>query len=94
VVPDCRKLGLGRQIVVASWAVARWLGVRAAFVLAGTRSGQDHALCRLGARPIDGLPLFPAPKFDDELRLLHFDVSNPPEPMQKRIDEMAMLLRL
>jgi hypothetical protein len=44
VVPECRKHGLGRQIILASWAVARWLGVKTAFVLAGTRDGQDHAV--------------------------------------------------
>ena len=94
VVPDCRKHGLGRKIIIASWTVARWLGVKTALVLAGTRNSQDQALCRLGARPVDGLPLVPAPRFDDELRLLYFDISNPSEPMQKRIDEVAMLLRL
>ena len=93
VVPECRK-GLGTRIVAASWAIAQWLSLEAAFVLAGTRQKQDCALIRMGARAIDGLPLFPSDTFDDDLRVLYFDVSHPSDWMAKQIDQMTSMLKL
>jgi Acetyltransferase (GNAT) domain len=93
VTPDCRGR-LGPQIVAASWALARWLSVEIAFVLAGTRDKQDVALVRMGARAISGLPVFPATLFDDELRLLYFNVMHPSEPMQRQMNEAAAALNL
>jgi hypothetical protein len=91
VVPECRG-ELGRRLVVTSWAVARWLDVEVAFVLAGTRQKQDLALIRMGARAIHGLPLFPSDIFDDELRLLYFDVLHPSQSMLRQMFEAAALL--
>ena len=85
---------LGHRIVMASWAVARWLGFDVAFVLACTCEKQDLALIRFGARAIRGLPLFPSRISDDTLRLLYFDVSHPEESMRRRIDEAAEALNL
>jgi Acetyltransferase (GNAT) domain len=93
VVPEYRGK-LGPRIVAASWAVARWLSVEIAFVLAGTRQGQDRALVHMGARAISGLPLFPAEVLDDDLRLLYFDVSHPSESMRKQMLEIATVLNL
>jgi hypothetical protein len=93
VVPECRGL-LGRQIVVAAWAVARWLSFRTAFVLAFTCQKQDHALIRMGARPVPGLSLFPSTISNDQCRLLYFDVWHPSEWMEKQIAEMTDALKL
>jgi hypothetical protein len=93
VVPECRGR-LGARIAAASWTVARWLSVEIAFVLAGTRQKQDLALIRLGARPIAGLPLFASEVFDDDLRLLYFDVLHPSEWMGRQMLETAAALRL
>jgi N-acyl-L-homoserine lactone synthetase len=93
VVPEYRGR-LGSRIVAASWAVARWLSIEIAFVLAGTRQKQDRALIRMGARPVSGLPLFPSEVFDDDLRLLYFDVSHPPESMRTQMLEIATVLNL
>jgi len=93
VVPECRK-GLGPGIVAASWAVARWLSAKTSFVLAGTRQKQDRALTRLGARAVDGLPLLRSEIFDDDLRLLYFDVATPSPWMEKQIAELTGALKL
>lgn len=93
VMPECRGT-LGPHIVAASWAVASWLAVEVAFVLVGARSKQDLALIRMGARAVSGLPVFPSERFDDELRLLYFDVFHPCPSMQRRMMEAATDLKL
>ena len=93
VVPEFRG-ELGSRMVAASWAVARWLSMEIAFVMAGTRQKQDLALARMGARPVTAVPLLGSEVFDDELRLLYFDVSHPAESMRKRMDEEAAALDL
>ena len=93
VVPEFRG-SLGSRIVAASWAVARWLCFEKAFVLACTCEKQDILLMRMGARPISGLPLFASRISHDQFRLLHFDVLNPGELMQKKIAEIATVLNI
>jgi hypothetical protein len=93
VVRECRGL-LGRQIVVAAWAVARRLSFPTALVLAVTCQKQDLALIRMGARPVPGLRLFPSTISNDQCRLLYFDVWHPSEWMEKQITEMTDALKL
>jgi hypothetical protein len=93
VVPECRG-ELGPRLVAASWAVAHWLGIEFAFVLAGTRQKQDLALIRMGARAIRGFPLFHSSVWDDELRLLYFDVLHPPRSIQKQMIVASALLNV
>lgn len=93
VVPEFRG-ALGGQIVAASGAVIRWLCIRIAFVLAATCRKQDVALIRMGARPINGLPLIASPFSNDKCRLLYFDLMYPSPWMEKRINEMTDALRL
>jgi hypothetical protein len=85
---------LGRSVVAATWAVARWLSIDVTFVLAGTRRRQDIALSRMGARPVSGLRVFPSRTFDDELRLLYFDVARPSLAMLEHMDRAAEALGL
>jgi hypothetical protein len=92
VVPECRG-ELGPRMVAASWVVARWLDAEVALVLAGTRQKQDLALVRMGAHPVRGLPLLVSEVFDDELRILYFDVPHPPQAMLRSMAEVSHLLR-
>lgn len=94
VVPEFRQHNLGRSIFMLSWFVGRALGMKGAFLLAGTRDSQDKALCRLGARPVDRCPLIPAPKFSDDLRLLYVDVAHPSDTTLRRIHDATARLSL
>jgi hypothetical protein len=93
VVPEWRG-ELGPHLVAASWAVARWLAVDTAFVLACTSGKQDLALIRLGAHAIRGLSLFTSRISDEELRLLYFDVSHPSAWMRRQTIEAETVLSL
>jgi hypothetical protein len=94
VEPEFRKHGLGFYIAAASWAVGRWLRIHTGFVMAGIRDGQDKLLIKIGARPVDGFPLIPSEEFDDELRVLYFDVEHPPDSTLRWIDRAAAVLRI
>ena len=91
VAPDCRNLGLGPRVVAAAWALARSLGMHTAFVFAGIRYGQDRMLCRMGALPVKGVATLPGGAIDDDLRLLYFNVANPPTMIRKKMVQ-AMLI--
>lgn len=87
-----RNLGLGPRVVAAAWALAQSMNMQSAFVMAGTRQCQDDLLCRMGARPVLGIPLIPAMIIDDELRLLHFNMRVPVHRTLKRISARTSLL--
>jgi hypothetical protein len=93
VLPEFRG-DLGPRLVAATWAVARWLSMDVAFVMAGTRQKQDLALIRMGARPVSDIPLVQSEVFDDELRLLCFNVRQPSQSMRQHIGEAAAALQL
>jgi hypothetical protein len=59
------------------------------FVMASMHQKQDLALIRMGARPVSGLPPVRSPITDDELRLLCFNVPQPPPSMRQHMDEAA-----
>ena len=94
VSPEYRNLGLGPRVVAAAWALAKSLGLRTAFVLAGTRHGQDRQLCRMGAQPVPGFPVFPAGHIADDIRLLKFDIAIPAEVTRKKIERARMPIPL
>ena len=83
VHPLYRKSGLAWKLVGTSWAVARCLGTKFAFVMAGTRDCQDSALARMGARPVEDAPMIISEIYDDVLRLLYFDVTKPNASMRR-----------
>ena len=62
--------------------------------MAGTRQKQDLALTRMGARPLNAVPFVRSEVFDDDLRLMYFDVLRPPQFMRRHIDEAAEALNL
>lgn len=93
VVPEFRG-GMGPRIVAAAWAVSRWLSLEFVFVMAGTRQRQDLALIRMGAQALSDVGLVRSGVFDDELRLLYFDVQRPRPFMCSHIDQAAVALHL
>jgi hypothetical protein len=64
------------------------------FVVAGTRDHQDIALMRMGARPVNGIQTVSSELFDDDLRLLYFDMIRPTSSTQHRMRSAAAILNL
>jgi Acetyltransferase (GNAT) domain len=93
VTPELRGRGLGFHLVAASWAVGRWLGTRTGFVAAGTHDDQDRMLIKMGAQSVD-VPIISSHEFDDDLRVLHFDVQHPSESMVRWVDHITTALGL
>ena len=91
VAHEYRNLGLGPRVVAAAWALAQRLEMRIGFVLACTRHGQDHLLCRMGARPVEGVGLIPAGIIDDSLRLLYFNMCLPAHVSLERMGERNVI---
>lgn len=94
VALEFRNQGLGPRVVAGGWIVAQILGMHRGFVLACTRDSQDKLLCRMGAKPVDGIALVPARVINDSLRLLYFDASNPAYITQRRMDRSTIPLDL
>lgn len=84
VAPEFRSLGLGPRVVAATWLFAIHLNMGAALVLAATRHGQDQLLSRMGATPVEGVPLIPAVAIAEEMLLLWFDLRYPPPKILTR----------
>jgi hypothetical protein len=93
VAKDFRSLGLGPRAVAASWALVHSFGRHICFVLAGTRSGQDKLLCRLGAQPVHDVPTLPACDVNDEVRLMYFN-GDPPKVIRKNFERAMQVLGL
>jgi Acetyltransferase (GNAT) domain len=93
VTPEFRG-ELGPRLAAAAWALARSLSMDIALVMAGTWQKQDLALIRMGARPVNGVPLVSSETFRGKLRLLYFDVVRPTAFMQRRIERAAADLKL
>jgi hypothetical protein len=85
---------LGRSLAAGLWAASRGLSMDWAIALAGTRDRQDAALIRMGGCPVPSLPTIPSPDFDDELRMLYFNLARPSELMRKQMDEAASMMNL
>jgi hypothetical protein len=80
--------------VAGIWAVGLWLGYDHVVALAGTSDGQDRALIRTGAFPMEGLPPLPVPEWDDEVRALVFPLKAPAPRFGTLIMNMAFALGL
>jgi len=74
VDPDHRGQTVGRYLMAGVYGVAQWLGIRTILGWSGTHERQDRAFMSMGWMPVAGFPTFPAPQFDDEVRLMVFDV--------------------
>lgn len=93
VAPEFRG-ELGPRLAAAAWALARSLSMDIALVMAATWQKQDLALIRMGARPVNGVPLASSETFRGKLRLLYFDVARPTDFMRRRIERATADLKL
>jgi GNAT superfamily N-acetyltransferase len=94
VDPEHRGRTLGRYLMSGVYATARWLGLRTVLGWSGTHDRQDRAFMSMGWMPMADFPTFPAPQFDDEVKLMYFDVTNM-KPVQADLSfRMAELLSL
>ena len=94
VVPDYRTTVVATRLILAMWAVVRWLGARHALGMAGTRDGQDQMLLRMGGRAAPGFAPIPSQRFGQSIAAVWFDLTCPPARFATVIDEMAVRLRL
>jgi N-acyl-L-homoserine lactone synthetase len=83
---------LGKNVVAASWVMARNLGYTMVICATGTRDNQAVMAQRLGSRPIPGFDLIPSEVFNDQLMLLYTDLTNPSEKMLPLLEKMEQLL--
>ena len=90
VEPEERGRHLGRYLMSGVYATARVLKLKMILGLSGTHERQDLAFMSMGWKPVEGFPLIPAPKFNDDLRFIYFDV----EKMNRRETQMSLILQL
>ena len=90
VEPEERGKHLGRYLMSGVYATARVLKLKTILGLSGTHDRQDLAFMSMGWKPVEGFPLIPAPKFNDDLRFIYFDV----ETMNRRETQMSLILQL
>lgn len=83
---------LGKNVVAASWVMARAMNYSMVVCATGTRDNQAVMAQRLGSKPIPGFDLIPSAVFNDQLMLLYTDLYNPPEAMLPLLEKMSLLL--
>ena len=89
VEPEERGKHLGRYLMSGVYATARAFNVKTILGLSGTHERQDLAFMSMGWKRVEGFPLIPAPKFNDDLRFIYFDVGK----MNRRETEMSHILQ-
>lgn len=94
VAPAARGATLGRNLLVSTWVVGRWLNKRYLFGAIGVRDGQVKMCARSGGQAAPATaPIF-VEEYDDELSLMYFDLSNPPSGVAAQLDRVERLLGL
>jgi N-acyl-L-homoserine lactone synthetase len=94
VHPDFRGSRVSLGLAAGMMAIADHLNFKTMIAMAGTHDGQDRYLMHMGLLPLPGIPLVKAPEFDDELRIVHYDVSQPPNSLVRRwYSKMESLLK-
>ena len=84
---------LGRQLLFAYWALARSIGGSHIFGAAGSRDGQIAMIQRAGGRVAD-IPPQHVPEYADELRVVYFELDNPPPFVLAQLPATLRRLRL
>jgi len=94
VAPEARGTAVGRTLVVAAWAIGRWLDKRRLVATVGNRDGQATMLTRYGGQffPLCGPRYFA--EYDDELAPMYFDLDQPPGRVASQLPLVAQLLKL
>jgi hypothetical protein len=92
VAPSARGASLGRNLLVSTWVVGRWLNKRCLFGAIGVRDGQVKMCARSGGQTAPAAaPVF-VEEYDDELCLMYFDLPNPPAGVAAQLDRVERLL--
>lgn len=84
---------LGRQLLFAYWAIARSIGGSHIFGAAGSRDGQIEMIKKAGGCVAD-IPPVSVPEYADELRIVYFELDNPPPFVLAQLPATLHLLRL
>ena len=71
------------------YATARAFHLKALLGLSGTNEKQHLAFMSMGWKLAEGFALIPAPRFNDELRFIYFDVGK----MRQRETAMSHILQ-
>ncbi len=94
VAPSARGACLGRNLLVSTWVVGRWLNKRCLFGAIGVRDGQVKMCARCGGQTAPATaPVF-VEEYDDELSLMYFDLPNPPAGVAAQLDRVERVLGL
>lgn len=91
VEPEHRTSGVGRRLMSGVHAIGQVLGLRIILGLSGTRQRQDRALMSMGWSLVPGVEPSPAPKFDDDVKFIYFNVE---EMKSAEIESSNMMLNL
>jgi len=94
VAPEHRGRRVGRYLMAGVYATAHWLGLRTILGWSGTHERQDRAFMSMGWQPVDGFGTFPAPQFDDEVRLMYFDLTRVKRVQVELSNQMSQVLEL
>ena len=94
VDPRDRGRHLGWFLMSGVHATAQALGLKTIVGLCGTRKHQDRAFFAMGWKPVPGFDTIPAPKFDDDVRFISFDVQAMRTREMEMCRRMARLLSL
>ena len=94
VAPPARGTDLGATLVVAAWAVGRWLGKQRLIATVGTRDGQARMLARFGGQTLNSIDAKFIGEYDDELVTLYFELNHPPPRVAAKLSEVERLLNL
>lgn len=76
VDPSRQRAAIGGELACAAMAVARYFGGRRLVGVAGLRGRQAERLVSLGARYVAACPVVEAKGWDDELRVVAFDLDH------------------
>lgn len=92
VDPAQRRATVGGELACAAMAVARYLGARRLVGVAGLRGRQAERLISLGARYVAACPTVEARAWDDELRVVVFDLDRIHPDVRAAVDATTRLL--
>lgn len=90
---DWQGHSLGRQLLLAYWAIARSVGGSHIFGAAGSRDGQIEMIKKAGGCVADVPPKL-VPEYADELRIVYFELDHPPAFVLTQLPATLHRLRL
>lgn len=94
VIPEYRRSGLGTKLLMAYWAVGRWIGAKIIFGTAGVRDGQTRMIGRHGGELVNSVPPKTSAEYNDEIQITYFNLANPPPELRSPIRAASALLKI